>query len=214
MRNKSWTETELETLRDLWGVKTIPNIAKILRRTETAITVKAVRLKLGSFINSSEYMTANQAAKLIGVDLHLIIDFWIPKYGLKSTKKKPRGAKTFTLIRTDVFVDWLENNQDKWDSRKVELYALASEPTWLKDKREKDELLPIRKNQYWTKQEDEIMLAYRARGATYTEIGNRLGRSVSAVRNREERLKKRPPKMSGKTNINSQHQLYHVFNEL
>lgn len=77
-KGPDWTEEEIELMEDLWGTYTIPQIAKRLNRSVQAVKVKSTRLGLGRYVNSSQYLTANQVANLMHVDIHAVTDVWIP----------------------------------------------------------------------------------------------------------------------------------------
>lgn len=188
-KSPPWTAEEIERMQELWGVKTIPQIAKILGRSEYAVQAKSNRVGLGAFKDSSEYMPSLQVAKTLGVDVHAVTHCWIPKCGLKCRMIAPRGGKKFTYIRISHLLDWLRDNQDKWDSRRVEIHAFGLEPDWLKEKRKADMEIPERKFQKWTPQEDAILIdMFKSGRYTYQEIGDRLGRSMASVEHRAHRL--------------------------
>lgn len=187
-KGRKWTSEEIEYLHESWGLKPVPSIAKYLNRTEIAVTTKAKRIGLGAASTADEFITARQASNLLGVDVHAVTDYWIPKCGLKARKRVVRISRKMTMIKFSDLVEWLKNNQDKWDSRRVELYALGMEEDWLKEKRKADMKLPIRRNYKWTKQEDMIAIHMHKAGYTYKQIGDRLGRSKVAVKKRLSRL--------------------------
>ena len=187
-RGPDWTAEEVELMEELWGTYTIPQIAKRLDRSPNAVKVKSTRLGLGRYVNSSQYVTANQVAVLMKVDIHTVTDVWIPA-GLRFTWKAPLGRRKFRHIQMDHLVDWLKKNQDRWDSRRVEPFALGVEPDWLKEKRKKDMLRPARWAVKWTAEEDARLVSmFRQGSRTYAEIGLELGRSCEAVERRVSRL--------------------------
>ncbi|QNU66935.1 hypothetical protein EHE19_019265 [Ruminiclostridium herbifermentans] len=186
--NKNWTQSEIERLRDLWGSKTIPQIAKIMGRSQNAITVKSKRIGLGAFKDHSEYMPALQVSKLLGIDIHTITDYWIPRLGLPFKHIAPRGKKEFTYIRISSLITWLKNNPDRWDSRRVELYAFGSEPEWLKQKRKNDSANKPKGCIKWTPQEDAKLIYLYRQGEKIKDIADKLGRSLSGVEHRVARL--------------------------
>lgn len=143
-KGPDWSREEVELMQELWGTYTIPQIAKRLNRSVLAVKVKSGRLGLGRYVNSSQYITANQAAVLLQVDIHTVTDVWIPA-GLRFTWKAPQGKRKFRYIRMDDLLEWLRENPDRWDSRRVELFALGSEPEWLKEKRKADLTRPARR---------------------------------------------------------------------
>jgi len=86
-------------------------------------------------------------------------------------------------------LEWLKNNQDKWNSTRLDEYGLGVEPQWLKEKRKTDIDIPKRKFYKWTKQEDQKLILYYKQGKlTYKQIGEKLNRSESAVDHRLSKL--------------------------
>lgn len=187
-RGKDWSAEEVELMQELWGSYTIPQIAKRLNRSEHAIEVKSTRLGLGRYVNSSAYLTANQVADLLHVDIHAVTDAWIPA-GLPFKWKAPRGTRKFRHIRMDDLQEFLRNNPDRWDSRRVELFALGEEPDWLKEKRKADMLRPANRCRKWTPDEDARLISlFRRGGKTWAEIGAEMNRSSDACQHRIARL--------------------------
>lgn len=189
-KGPEWTKSELEYLHEAWGAKTIPQIARHLGRSINAVKVKSVRLGYTGQKWSGEMMSARKVSELLGVDVHAVCDFWIPKRGLRGTRKRlGKSKKTTTIIMFEDLLKWLEENQDLWDSRRVELYALGMEYDWLVAKRKLDATKPVRKAQKWTPDEDARLIALFKRGdMTYAEIGAELGRPASGVEHRLQRL--------------------------
>lgn len=190
MSKVMWTEDQIEYLGNVWGITCIKTIAKKLKRTESAIILKAKRIGLGGVRSTGEFLTANGVAKIMGVDLHTVTDYWIAKCSLHGIKKALKKQEIYR-IRIEELIKWLEKNKDKWDSRKVEEYSLGVEPEWLKEKRKKDVLLPENKNAKWTKEEDNLLISYTKLGKKQKEIGEILGRSVSSIQHRIKRLKEK-----------------------
>lgn len=189
MANKYWTEEEINTLKDLWGTKTIPQIAKKMGRSINSIKIKSTRLKLGAFKSNSEYLSVTQIARILNIDTHTILDRWIEKYNLKFKLIAPSGIQKFKYVNIDDLLEWLKNNQDKWNSTRLEEYGLGVEPKWLKDKRKKDIEIPKRSYYKWTKAEDnKLIMYYRSGKLTYKQIGEKLNRSENAVDHRLARL--------------------------
>lgn len=189
-KGPDWTQEELDYIREVWGDKTVPQIAKHLGRSITAVKVKTARLGYTGQKWSGEMMSARKVSELLGVDVHTVCDFWVPKCGLKA-KQRQLGVtkKTTTIIMFEDLLEWLEAHQDLWDSRRVEMYALGMEYDWLKEKRKTDADKPVRKAQKWTQQEDDRLIAlFKRGGMTYAEIGAELGRPASGVEHRLQRL--------------------------
>lgn len=187
-RNRVWTTEELEYLEDSWGEVTPDTIAKNLGRTVNAVIVKSKVLHLGSYLANSEYINAYGISQIMGIDNHVIQKTW-KRHGFKMTKKKIRGNLRFEIIRVDELLEWLRTHQELWDSRKIKPYALGTEPEWLKEKREKDRLLPAksRGTKYTADEDNKIVMMCRL-GKTQTEIAKAIGRSRASVNARISRL--------------------------
>ena len=186
-RNRTWTAEELAILEDEWGEKTPDAIARILGRTTKAVRTMAKVRKLGSYLESSEYFTPNQCTKMLGYTSKVLQRTWIP-HGLKTHKRRTAGGQRNTVILHSELMEFLRKNQDLWDSRKCEPYALGTEPAWLQEKRRRDALLPKPIGTKYTAAEDRIICAMLRNDATQKEIAKRLGRSKSSVNARIGRL--------------------------
>lgn len=189
-KGPNWTQEELDYIREVWGEKTVPQIARHLGRSINAVKVKTTRLGYTGQKWSGEMMSARKVSELLGVDVHAVCDYWIPKCGLKA-KRRRLGVtkKTTTIIMFEDLLKWLEDHQDLWDSRRVEMYSLGMEYDWLAEKRKADAARPVRKAQKWTRQEDaRLITLFKRGGMTYAEIGAELGRPASGVQHRLYRL--------------------------
>ena len=78
-------------------------------------------------------------------------------------------------------MNFLEKNQNEWDSRNLELNILGIEPEWLREKRLRD----IDENPLWYRRwtEDDIKIAETLfqMGMRYDYIAKKLQRSKCAV---------------------------------
>lgn len=189
-RGPDWSQKEVDYIREVWGDKTIPQIARHLKRSINAVKIKAVRLGYTGQTWSGEMMSARKVSELLGVDVHTVCDIWIPKYGLKGKRRRlGAGKRTTTIIMFTDLLEWLEKNQALWDSRRLELYGLGMEYDWLHEKRRIDAGKPVRTAQKWTSEEDARMIAlYKKGDKTYAEIGQELGRPASGIQHRLNRL--------------------------
>lgn len=188
MPKKYWTEEEINYLEGKWGEAPISAIAKKLGRTTEAIILKSKRLGLGSAYKAGEYLNATTIAGILKVDAHTVTDYWIGKCGLIARKKALNKFQVW-MVKHNNLLKWLEENQVKWDSRKVEIYALGLEPQWLREKRKKDNTLPKKQFQKWTNSEDDLLINLYLAGVKQTEIASTLSRSPDAVNRRISRLK-------------------------
>lgn len=189
-RGKDWSKEELDYIREVWGQKTIPEIAKKLGRSINAVKIKTQRMGYTGQKWYGEMMSARKVSELLGVDVHAVCDYWIPKCGLKGKAKRlGKTKKTTTIIMFEDLLEWLEAHQDLWDSRKVELFGLGMEYDWLVEKRKADAQKPARKAQKWTPEEDRRLISmFRRGGMTNAEMGTALGRPASGVAHRLLRL--------------------------
>lgn len=159
-KGANWSQEELDYLAEMWGEKTVPEIARHLGRSIDAVKVKSTRLGYTGQKWYGEMMSARKVSELLGVDVHTVCDYWIPKCGLKGKPKRLGiSKKKTTIIMFEDLLKWLENHQDLWDSRRLELYALGMEYDWLTKKRKDDAARPARKAQKWTAQEDANLIA-------------------------------------------------------
>ena len=136
---RTWTDDEIEYLKESWGNVSINTLKKKLnKKTIEAIKVKATRLGLGGAkTNSFKYITACQASKLLGVDRHKVLR-WIKEGKLKAKFQTLSKAQKWWCIEYEYFIEWLKNNQSLYDASKIEEYSLGYEYDWLIEKRFRD----------------------------------------------------------------------------
>ena len=126
-RGKKWSISEIDYLHENWGRITLNNLSMRLKRTKVAIDIKAKRMNLGASTRADEYMTANQVAVLLNIDCHTVLR-WIKNHNLKAVKKVMLFKRKFWLVKHYDLCRWLKNNQDRFDSRRIELFVLEYEP--------------------------------------------------------------------------------------
>jgi len=180
---RKWTKDEEIQLSDLWGTKSIEYIAKIMKRTVFSLKVKAVRMGLGPMIrNNYDLITVSDICDLLNVTRDRIINTWV-NLGLNLKKKRLTNNTTYYVITWTDLMEFLENNQNEWDSRCVEKNILGMEPDWLKEKRIRD----FKENPLWYRKwtEEEIKKAENLfkSGKNYLEIAKSINRSEWAVAN-------------------------------
>ena len=180
---KTWNEEEKEFLEEKWGNTSLQALAKKLGRTEEGIIQKAKDIGLGSYY--SEFIQFTGIANLLKIDFHCV-KRWKDKGLIYKTNNNPEGLRYY--VRMSNLVKFLKENQDLWDSRRLDKYSLGSEFNWLVKKRKMDNKLPRKRNQKWTIQEEKLLINYMA-DYTYKEIGNILGRSENGIQRKVDRLK-------------------------
>lgn len=186
---KDWTTEEEAQLKELWGYKPLPQIMEILGRSRTSILNKYKRLGLEGATRAGDYLTARAVSEILQVDIHVVTDRMIAKQGLKAQKKAMRGVRKMTMIKHSDLLKWLKNNPDKWDSRRVEFYALGEEPKWLQEKRDRDKKENKKLPTKWTPAEDAKAILLFKEGLTYDQIAEQMpGRTGCGVEHRLNRL--------------------------
>ena len=133
-----WTKKEETLLSDLWGTESFETIAKKLNRTVSSIKNKAFLLGLGSVIESNyNGLTIKDISDLLGVNINTVSVGWIG-LGLKYKVQKISKSKGYRYVEIKDLYEFLEKNQNIWDSRNLEKNTLGAEPEWLKKKRKLD----------------------------------------------------------------------------
>lgn len=136
-----WTSEEEMILSDLWGSQSIEKIAKKLNRTVSSVRNKAFQLGLGSQIESNyEGLKIKDICDLFNVRLETISIYWVA-LGLKVKTRYITQSTSYSYVEISDLFEFLENNQNIWDSRILEKNILGIEPEWLKEKRKHDQEL-------------------------------------------------------------------------
>ena len=139
---KFWTQEEEEILSDLWGNKPIEYIANKLNRTVSSLKNKAYQLGLGSQLdNNYDGLKISKIAELFNIRLEQVNIYWI-SLGLKYSIRKISRTMSYKYVTIEDLYEFLEQNQNIWDSRNLEKNILGIEPDWLKEKRKTDKDKP------------------------------------------------------------------------
>lgn len=180
---KAWTTEEMDYLENKWGRVTVSYIAKKLRRTETSITLKAQRMKLGSRL-AGEYVTFNELLTALGLQgsYSWLRDKYINKNGLPAKRKGK-----YLIIKIDDFWKWAEQHKQILNFCHFEENMLGKEPEWVKEKRKADLSNPrkVNNNRPWTK-EDDALLIQKTKSCRYTykDLSKDLRRTENAIKRR------------------------------
>lgn len=125
-------------LSDLWGTESFETIAKKLNRTVSSIKNKAFLLGLGAAMeNNYNGLTIKEISDLFSININTISVGWI-SLGLKYKIQKISKSRSYRYVEIKDLYDFLEANQNIWDSRNLEKNILGVEPEWLKKKRKLD----------------------------------------------------------------------------
>lgn len=141
-------------------------------------------------MDNSNYFTLIQISLILGVATSTVKG-WLEKQGLKTRRVKIHdNTSPYVCVHVSSLLAWLKDNQDKWNSCKLGLGALGSEPEWLKEKRQADSAitLPPRRMKQWTPEEDAILIRMYKAGCKHKEIAGELNRSLYGVQQRACRL--------------------------
>lgn len=180
---KAWTTEEIDYLENKWGIVTVSYIAKKLGRTETSITLKAQRMKLGSRL-AGEYVTFNELLTALGLQgsYSWLRDKYINKNGLPAKRKGK-----YLIIKIDDFWKWAEQHKQILNFCHFEENMLGKEPEWVKEKRKADLSNPrkVNNNRPWTK-EDDALLIQKTKSCRYTykDLSKDLRRTENAIKRR------------------------------
>ena len=182
INNRRWTKDEEQLFKDLWGNVSIEYLAKKMNRSIYALKVKAIRMGLGSMIsNNYDIILVSDLVDLLKVTKDRIVQTW-PKHVLNLQQKRLTKNRVYYYVTWKDLMIFLENNQNEWDSRNVEVNMLGSEPDWLQDKRVRD----LKENplfyRYWTEDEINKAIDLFNSGKSYEEIATIINRSEMAVK--------------------------------
>jgi hypothetical protein len=185
-KSPDWTENEEEFLANNWH-KGIQYCSKKLKRTDIAVNLKAKRIGLGGCVSGSHYLTGLNVANIMGIDIHVVLR-WLNN-GLLKNKLAPFPNRKIYLIDLSDLESFLQYNLNLWDSRKMKGSLWIKEPEWFRNKKTKDKLRPINEGKKYTKAEDKkIIDMFKTGDYTYQQIGESVGRSLSSVEHRLNRL--------------------------
>jgi hypothetical protein len=186
-RGKEWSESDINYLDENWGKVTLAYLSTKLKRTKKAVVLKSKRLKLGASTRADEYMTARQVSVLLNIDCHTVLR-WVEKHNLKAVRKVMLYKREFILIKYYHLLRWLKNNQNRFDSRRIDSSNFGYEPLWLQDKRKKDKELPKKRFRKWTPFEIQRIIEL-SKNMKYKDIAKTMNRSHNSIEKKFGRLK-------------------------
>lgn len=188
----AWTSEDDEQLRELWGHPGgIPKIARVIGRSEYAIKLRAMRLKLGPYLNGGELVSLLQVAQIIvGFDDSGSITYSMRRWeehGLPVHKTRVQRSR-WKQVNIDEFWAWAKKNQDILDFSRFEENRLGMEPTWVKKKRKIDQrnrTMTTPKKCRWSPEEDALLAAMCKSGrCTHEDLQRTFRRTSSSIRRR------------------------------
>ena len=192
--SRRWTDEEYEYLRETWGIKPVPSIAKHLGRSVNAIHIKVARLGLGPYTEAgtmiSLYSLLRDLGKTAGYNY---LKTKLESDGLPIKYKRVNECRV-AMVNIDAFWKWAETHKTYFDLSQLEKNALGAEPDWVADAR-KAAYRSRTIRTPWTKDEDsrlrDLLCRYKY---TYNDLRELLGRSEGAIKRRITTLgiKERP----------------------
>ena len=202
--NRTWTREEELYLAENWGRMTIPGLAKSLRRSTTAIKIRASRLKLGPVLDSGDYITLSQLIVAVTgtrAGYSYKMKSWVENRGLPVHTKRVE-KNTFRVVFLDDWWKWAYENRSFIDFSKMEPLALGEEPPWVKEQRAKDfTAFRIQRKDPWTAYDDSRLIALlKKHQYGYAEMSQMLNRSTGAIQRRcqDLGLRERPVRASNR----------------
>ena len=181
-RKRRWTEEEENFLIEKYTITNMDNLCKILQRTESAITKKAVNLCLDKHAG---YISCSRISAITGVDYGALIN----NKELTKVKRQFNGVLA-TYVREDIFWTWARKNIEKIDTKRLEknLIYFINVPIWFKRLNKKSKTYKTHK--LWTRTEIETLIFLRENcNYPYKEIAKRIGRSKDSVSIKYRKIK-------------------------
>ncbi|WP_156291258.1 sigma-70 RNA polymerase sigma factor region 4 domain-containing protein [Oceanobacillus salinisoli] len=186
----TWSNEEIEYLKDGAGFVKVSTIAKNLGRSYQSVNLKMKRLNVYNTKTQTGMLTMHELATIIGVD-RKTVEGWVIRHGLKCKKRVTKEERTFFLISPEDFWEWAEDHKEKVQFTDIEPHILAPEPLWVNQERrnEMDQSLKKKKKyQAWTTKADKELINLRKEGLTYKKIGEIMNRSAVSVERRYKRI--------------------------
>ncbi len=177
--HRRWTKEEEEKLIRYSERMTEGGLAKLLNRPITSVRAKRARMGLPCFADQTDKVNCTIIAELVGVDRSNIHRVWVNK-GLKMERVGP-----YKVTAEKELLRFMKEHPELWKASKCDYYFFC-QYKWFTDrlKREKagtekyDHHKDIR---YWTPVEISRAKMLKSRGFTHREIGEKLGRSKTAI---------------------------------
>lgn len=196
-RKCKWTAAEEDQLREEWGRISIGKIAERLGRSSDAVIVRARRLGLGAFLESSDYVTVNQLSFALNGrhgEAYQKIS-WMQNRGFPVHMKTVKDNR-FRVVYLNEFWKWAEKHRAFLDFSKMEPLALGAEPEWVKEQRRNDHIKKqLMKTDAWTPEEDDrLRCLLKQHRYGLLEISGMMRRTAGAIQRRctDLGLKERP----------------------
>lgn len=186
--NRKWTAEEMDFLKDNIGKQRIETIAHKLRRTETAIFLKAKRLKIANTKQIQGNYSLGELATLIHINRRTLYN-WVQKGLFPAHKKITKQKRSFYFVKPNEFWKWAFENKEKLNFSNISPFSILPEPKWVDKERKKDDPFEEMNYKYWTVGEIRNLLEYYHQGYNCAKIADKLNRTPHSIRNQLKRNK-------------------------
>ena len=182
-KGRHWTKKEDEMLKEQWyneDKKTNKEIAKSLNRTLSSVETRAYRLKLGARTEyRSTHFSTQDVVDIFGVS-HKTVQRWRSR-GLKHKKNK-LSKREYIYTEQNLF-NFLENNQNSFDGKNINIDIFENPPKWLKEKiaTDKNKKKAKMHRKEWTIIDDNELISLLKTKKTNAEIAEKMGRTISSI---------------------------------
>lgn len=188
-KGRYWTKEEDEYILEKAGKVKPQTIADKLDRSFGAVECRMYKLGVSNAKLASGKITANELAKILGVDPKQIYN-WTKKFGLKAEYRIVRKTTKYYLIDSVDFWEWADNNRFRLNISRIEPKVLMPEPDWVEEQRRKDFYeVPKRRHARWTKEEDAKLINLFHLDMSKSDMAKDLKRSESAIERRISTLR-------------------------
>ena len=189
-RRLKWTISDLEYLKDNYGLVSTAYIAKKLGRTTLGVQKKAREVFSGMKRHEVQCLySLPEICKAFGVPMSVVLENWVHKRDMPTIKHKAKLTYNYA-VDIDKFWEWLESSKDNVtiSMDKVNLDILEHYPEWfLEDMKAKRDYKTKRdystKNRkIWTKEEvKKLEDLYYTQNKSAKEIAMILDRPTGSV---------------------------------
>lgn len=184
MAGKRWAVEELRYLEDNCDSRSTRAMAKYLGRSENAIRLKCSRLGYQMLKNSTDMLSSNALAEIMGVD-NRTIAYW-HRNGLKY-----RRLSGIQMHQQEVVVKWLKEHQDMWSSLRGDMYLVQGKK-WFKEKREKDLQSNLDNHlKNWSSLQEQRLVYLKRKGYSRRQLAGEFKKTPAAIRNKLHELRTR-----------------------
>lgn len=177
MLGRKWKEEEIEYLYKYYGSRSLKQMSRHLKKSESAIMRKAIREGIGNQMSAGELLTKAEVSRLVGVHPDCITKWWFSR-GLTYIK-----LDKFVKIKYENLIRFMKAHPDLWDARKCD-YWTFQQYDWFLKKLEEDRKKSGYRTHRWTDKEWAKAQMLKQRGMPDEEIAAELGLTLNSVKSK------------------------------